>query len=146
PVQGFQVVAHDLLVVARRAGADLVLVRRPVARGVGGEHLVHHVQAAVGVGAELELGVGQQDPALGRVGGGVLVQAQGGVADLFGQVGAGQLDRGVEVDVLVVGADRGLGRGGEDRFGQPLGLAQAVGQGDAADPAGALIVLPAAAD
>ncbi|MNV31585.1 hypothetical protein D3C71_1228970 [compost metagenome] len=43
-------------------------------------------------------------------------------------------------------ANGGLGRGGEDRLGQLLGLAQAVGQLDAADLAGALVVLPAAAD
>jgi len=43
-------------------------------------------------------------------------------------------------------AHGGLGRGGEDRLGQLLGLAQAVGQVDAADLAGALVVLPAAAD
>src|SRR5688572_28917697 len=32
PVQRFQVVAHELLVVARRAGPDLVFVRGPVTR------------------------------------------------------------------------------------------------------------------
>ena len=63
---GFQVVAHELLVVARRAGADPVRIGRPVARGIRGQHLVHHVQAAVVVGAELELGVGQDDAALAR--------------------------------------------------------------------------------
>jgi len=40
----------------------------------------------------------------------------------------------------------GLRRWREDRLRQLLGLAQAVGQGDAADAAGALVILPAAAD
>ena len=67
PVQCFQVVAHELLVVAGRAGANLVLLRRPVAAGIRGEHLVHHVQPAAFIGAEFELGVGEDDPALCRV-------------------------------------------------------------------------------
>src|SRR3546814_4407296 len=54
----------------------------------------------------LELGVGQQDPALGRVVGGEAVQPQGRVAHRLGQLGAAQAHRGVEVDVLVVVADR----------------------------------------
>src|SRR5690606_9634013 len=82
----------------------------------------------------------------GRVVGGEAVQPQRGVADRFGQLGAAQAHGGVEVDVLVVVADRGLGGWGEDRFDQLLCLLQAVGQGDAADPAGALVILPAAAD
>ena len=80
------------------------------------------------------------------MGGGVAVQAQGGIAHALGQLAADLAHHRVEIDVLVVVAHGGLGRGGEDRFGQLFGLAQAVGQGDAADLAGALVVLPAAAD
>ncbi len=47
---------------------------------------------------------------------------------------------------FVVVADRRLGRGSKDRLGQFLGLTQAVGQFDAADLAGALVILPTAAD
>ena len=139
-------IADELFVVARWADADAVFVGGPVARRIRGQHFVHHVQAAIGVGAEFELGIGQQDPAFGGVGGGVAVEAQGRVADLFCQFGAHGLDHGVEVDVLVVVAYGRLGRWREDRFGQLFGLFQPVGQGDAADPPGALVVLPAAAD
>src|SRR3989475_9137136 len=117
-----------------------------VTRGIRRQHLVHDVQAAIGVGTELELGIGQDDAALARVVGGELVDAQGGVAHALGQVGTDLLHHRIEIDVLVMVADGGLGRGGEDRLRQLLGLAQAVGQVDTADLAGALVVLPAAAD
>src|SRR5690606_35129077 len=107
---------------------------------------VHDVQTAVGIGAEFELGVGQQNAAAGGVLSGELVDAQGGIAHLLGQVRAHRLDHRVKVDVLVVVAHRVVVRRGEDRFGQLLCLLQAVGQGNAADLAGALVILPAAAD
>jgi len=68
------------------------------------------------------------------------------IAYALGQVRTDRLHHRIEIDVLVMVADGGLGRGGEDRFGQLLGLAQAVRQLDAADLAGALVVLPATAD
>ena len=83
---------------------------------------------------------------LARVIGGELVDAQGGIAHALGQVRANRLHHRIEIDVLVMVAHGGLGRGGEDRLGQLLGLAQAVGQFNAADLAGALVILPAAAD
>src|SRR5690606_18062089 len=54
PTGRLEPVAHDLLVIARRAGAHFVLVGRPIARGVRGQHLVHDVEPPVGIGAELE--------------------------------------------------------------------------------------------
>ena len=50
----------------------------------------------------------------------------------------------VERDVLVVCADRGLGRRREDRFGQAVGLFQAGRQRDAAHRLAGLVFLPAA--
>src|SRR5919106_571704 len=46
--------------------------------------------------------------------------------------GADDLRGALEVDVLVVVAELGLGRRGEDRLGQPLGLAQPSRKLDAA--------------
>ena len=78
------------------------------------------VSVAVGVEAELELGVGEDDPALARVLGGVLVQRERDVAHALGQRPvADQLDRALEVDRLVV-ADVGLGARGEQRLGQAV--------------------------
>ncbi len=143
PVQRLEVVAHELLVVAGRADADAILLRRPEARGIRRQHLVHHIERAVGVGAELELGVGDDDAALGGIGRGPFVDREGGVAHPLGERAADGRDHLVEADILVVIADRRLGRGREDRLGQLLRLAQAGGQLDAAQSAGRLVVLPA---
>src|SRR2546426_6770623 len=51
------------LVKARLGLSGLVAVGGPEAGGVGGEDLVDHQQLIVGAGAELELGVGDDDPA-----------------------------------------------------------------------------------
>ena len=52
------------------------------------------------------------------------------------------LRRPAEVDVLVVIAHLRLGRRGEERLGQLLGLLEALGQLDPADRAGGLVVPP----
>ena len=67
PAAGGGPVAHVLLVEARLRAPRLEPVRRPVARGVGREHLIAHDQLAVGVQAELELGVGEDHPPLERM-------------------------------------------------------------------------------
>ena len=124
--------------------AGLVAVRRPEARRVGREHLVAEDDRAVGAAAELELRVGEDDPALARVRGAELVDGDREAAQLLEQRAvADDLGGAVEVHVLVVVADLGLGRGREDRLGQLLGLLQPVRQLDPADRAGGLVVLPA---
>ena len=68
PVQRLQVVAHELLVEARRAAAGAVGVRGPEPRGVGRQRLVDQRQRAALIDAELELGVGDDDAAAERRG------------------------------------------------------------------------------
>jgi hypothetical protein len=58
----------------------LPLFDRPVAGGVRGEDLVDEQQLATGE-AELELGVGEDDPALGGVVGGAGVDVEGQVPE-----------------------------------------------------------------
>ena len=65
PVEAVEVVAHRLLVEARRRDARLPLVGRPEAAGVGRQHLVAQHELAVDE-PELELRVGDDDPALAR--------------------------------------------------------------------------------
>ena len=68
------------------------------------------VSVAVGVEPELELRVGEDDPALTGMLGGVLVDGDRDLPHALGQRAvADQLDGAVEVDRLVV-ADVGLGR------------------------------------
>ena len=95
--------------------------------------------------AELELGVGDDDAALEGVGRAELVEGDGRVADVGGEVGAEQAGDAVERDVLVVRAHGRLGRGREDRLGQAAAVDQAGRQLDAADAAAAFVVLAARA-
>ena len=119
-------VAHVLLVEARLAVAGLVAVGRPEARRVGRQHLVAEHDRAVGAAAELELRVGEDDPALARVRGAELVDGDRQAAQLLEQLAvADDLGGAVEVHVLVVVAHLGLGGGREDRLGELLGLPQA---------------------
>ncbi len=98
--------------------AGLIAVGGPEARGVRRAHLIADGQGAVGVQAELELGVGEDDPVGAGVIGGVLVEGQRDIADSLGQRAvADQLGGAVEVDRLVV-THLGLGRRGEQRLGQ----------------------------
>ena len=116
---------------------------RPETRGVGGADLVAERQLAGRVDAELELGVGQDDPACERVLGAVAVDRERGIAQALGQIAvADQSGRALEIDRLVV-ADLGLGRGGEDRLWQPVGLLEAGRELDPRDLAAPLVVLPA---
>jgi len=98
------------------------------------------------VAAELELGVGEDDPALGRVLGTALVDLDRDPPQLFQQRPvADDLRRPLEVDVLVVVADIGLGRRREDRLRQLVGLDQPGRQLDPADGAALAVFLPARA-
>ena len=86
PVEGFQVVAHELLVEARRAGAGCVPIGGPETRRVRCQHLVDEHQLAVGVEGELELGVGDDDAARRREVRGFEVHANARVPHPFGQL------------------------------------------------------------
>ena len=103
---------------------------------VGGQHLVGQHDGAVAAAAELELGVGQDDAALpgDRLGAGVDVEGEVAQRPRVGL--ADGVDDGGEVDVLVVLAELGLGRGREDRLGQPAAVLEPRRQRDAADAAG----------
>src|ERR1700736_3682343 len=80
PVEGLQVVAHELLVETRRAHARAIAVRGPEARGVRRQHFVDEREYALAVDAEFELGVGNDDAAAARVFGREPVQCERGVA------------------------------------------------------------------
>ena len=98
-------VADVLLVERRRGVARGPAAGRPEPGGVGGEDLVGQHQL-VAVAAELELGVGEQDAAPGRVLGAPPVDLQGQVAEAAGQVAPEGLgDLGLR-DVLVVAGGR----------------------------------------
>src|SRR5882672_4496805 len=74
PVERLQVVANVLLVERRWARARAVLVDRPEAGRVGRKSLVDQDELSARVGAELELGVGDDDAALAGEVGGLAVQ------------------------------------------------------------------------
>src|SRR4051812_36797155 len=60
-------IADELLVEGGGRRAGLVAGGGPEARGVRGQHLVGEDDLGTGAAAELELRVGEDDPALGRV-------------------------------------------------------------------------------
>ena len=102
----FEVVAHELLVEARLRTAGDVKIPRPEARRVGRQDLVDEddvpLAAAVGDAAEFELGVGDDDAPVFRVGSAARVQPQRQVAELFDRVAPDNLARLVLADVHVV--------------------------------------------
>src|SRR2546427_4978616 len=84
-LQAREVVPQRLLVEARLAPAGRIPVGRPEPRRVGREKLVDHEQAAGRRRAELELGIGDGDPARRCVGAAGLVQAQARALELLGE-------------------------------------------------------------
>src|SRR4051794_30619185 len=94
-------VAHVLLVEGGLARSGRVAVSRPEARRVGREHLVaHHDPARLRVTAELELRVGEDDPALAGVLCGELVEVDRDPPQLLESGAVAEDLRGaVEVDV-----------------------------------------------
>ena len=140
---GRQPIADELLVEAGLVLALLVGIAGPEARGVGGEYLVGQDDGVTET-AELELRVGDDNTALGRVvgGGGVYLQRQ--VAQGRGILFPEDFRKALEGDVLVVVANLGLGGGGEDGLGQLRGVHEALGQLYAADGALAVVLLQAA--
>src|SRR5215210_7014473 len=144
PAQRLAVVTDELLVERRLWPARDVLVRGPEAGGVRRERLVGEDESAVGVDAELELRVGDDDAALQRMCGGELVQGERGRLDLTEPLIAHEPGRGREVDVLVVTLLR-LRGGREDRLGKPVRFPQPGRELVAAHDARPRVVLPARA-
>src|SRR5689334_23333410 len=62
PVECFEVIAHELLVEARRADAECILICWPEARRIGREALVDQDNAAA-ENPELEFRIGNDDSA-----------------------------------------------------------------------------------
>src|SRR5205823_9037107 len=117
----------------------------PETRRVGREGLVDPDDVAAGQ-AELELRVGDDDPARQRVLRRLLVDRQRPLAQLAREVGADELRHPLERDVLVV-AGLLLRRRREDRLAQLAAVHEARLEGDAADRAALLILLqPRAAE
>ncbi len=144
PAQRLAVVPHELLVERRLAAAGLVAVGRPEARRVRGQRLVAEDERAVRVEAELELRVGEDDPARRGPVRAVAVERERDALRLGEQVGADQLGSLLARDVLVVARLR-LRRRREDRLGQLLRLDEPLRQPVPADLAGREVVLPARA-
>ena len=92
-------------------------VDRPEARRIRREHLIGQDEIAVDQ-PELELGVGDDDPAAGGQCCGALVDVDADVSDRACEFGSDQADRVLEGDVDVMVADVGFGRRREDRFRQ----------------------------
>ena len=121
PVERLEVVAHELLVEARRAASRRVGIRRPEARRVGRQRLVDQRQRAALVDAELELRVGDDDAARRARGRRRTGTARVAVSrTCSASAGPSSASTCVEADVLVVLARTGLGRRREDRLRQPV--------------------------
>src|ERR1700691_4307184 len=102
PVQGFQVVAHELLVETWGADAGLVGLRRPEARGVRCQQLVDQDEFSGAVEAEFELGVGDDDVARARMRRSVSIDFERDAPDIRRVLPPEQFYDRLELDVLVV--------------------------------------------
>ncbi len=147
PARPGRPVAHELLVEARLAAARLVAVGRPEARRVGGEHLVAEHDRAVRAAPELELRVGQDDPALARV-----ARRRARRCSSDSRRSSSSSARSPTISAARSKSTfsswsptSAFVAGREDRLRELLGLAQARRQLDPADGAGGLVVLPARA-
>ncbi len=107
---GFEPIADELFVVAGLNLALLVAGGRPETAGVGREALVDQRNLAID-DAELELGVGDDDASSRGILGSGLVNLEGQVANLRGDVLTHDLTATLERNVLVVVADLGLVEG-----------------------------------
>src|SRR5205809_774231 len=103
------------------AAARLVTVGRPEPRGIGRQDLVDDQQRPVTRRPEFELGVGDDDPALGGIGAPRLVEVEAGAAQALGRGAAQRARHVVHRDVLVVPL-LGLRGRREDRRIEPLAL------------------------
>ena len=102
------------------------------ARSPGVSDLVDPDDGAGVVEPELELRVGEDDSAARRVRGGAPVELEREGPQARGEVGSGGRRHRLERDVDVV-SGLGLRRGREDRLGEPVRLAEALRERDAAD-------------
>ncbi len=117
--------------------------RRPEPRRVRGQHLIGEQDRGTrfaGDPAELELRVGQDQATLPGHLLGAPVHRQGEAPQPIGIAMSDRGHHGVEVHVLVVVAELGLGRGGEDRFRQPGSVDQTGGQRHAAHSPGRAVL------
>src|SRR5579885_1612533 len=119
PVESLEIVTHELLVEARRAGAGAVRVGRPEAGGIGRERLIDQDERAALIDTELELGVGNDDAAAERMIRGEPIERNRGVANASCERRTDQLLDLRERDVLVVLSHGRLGRRSEDGRRQP---------------------------
>src|SRR6056297_803741 len=88
PVEGFEVIPHELLVEAWRAGAEAPVRDRPETGTVGRQDLVDQKQMTLFVKSEFELGVGDDDSAIARPGSRTAVDRQRNIANPQGQLRA----------------------------------------------------------
>ena len=137
-----------MFVEARLVASDGILVGGPEAGGVGGEGFIDEdgfgAVGDIGVDAEFELGVGENDAAGEGVLGGVGIEGNGEGAGFGHDFGADGFSGIVEGDRHIV-TGVGFGGGGEEGFGELLALLEAGREFEAADGAGLLVVFPARA-
>src|SRR5580698_6791661 len=126
PFNGFQVVAHVLLVERLLCAASFVFILRPETRRIRCQHFVSEYQSAWRA-PKFELGIGNDDAAGFRVVGSRLIDLDAEIPQLLAQFAAGQLHHAVEGNILIVPA-AGLDSGGKDRLRQLIGFAQSFGQ------------------
>src|SRR5207245_2368498 len=126
PAERRGVVAHELLVERGLAPAGFIVVGGPEARGVRCEDLVGEHELSSVVDSELELRVGDEDPARCRVLSRETVELDRRLLDLGQPLFADQLRRLLVRQRLVVPAGP-LRRRAEDRLSDPVGFDPPVG-------------------
>src|SRR5207253_3884843 len=140
PADGFQIIAHVLLVERWLRTAGLISSTGPEARGIGREHLVGQDQLIANE-SELELCVGDDNASRFSVGRGATVDFESKIAQLGGERGSYLIRGRFERNVFVV-AGLGFGGGREDRLWKAVAFSQASRQWNAADRGAVAIVLP----
>ena len=140
-----QPVPHNLLVKAVLVPPGLIRLRVPEARRIGRQDLVSQNHLVLAIQRKLELGVGDDDAALGRVLRCRSVDLEREILHLGRVLGAKNLGRLVRVDVLIVLALGRLGGGRVERGRKLLALAESGREGDAVGSALGLVLLPGGA-
>src|SRR5215472_1118429 len=143
PLDRFQVVANELLVVRLLRPPRLILVRGPEPRRVGCKDLVGQDQTLRCM-AELKFGIRDDNAAAGGVVGRGFINADAQVTKLFRELGSHALAHVVKRNILVVPADS-FGCRRKDGLRQLVRLAQTGGKLDSADRPGSLVILPSRA-
>src|SRR5437588_1264183 len=130
PPNGFEVIAHKLLIVGELRSARTIALGRPEARGVGSKYFICKRDILVN-DAKLKLGVCDDDATILSMFARERVDAKRQVAQLFCRVAANNSHHFREGDIGVVPA-AGFCRRSEYRFRQLVGLTEPRGQPDAA--------------